>query len=112
MKESRKQIAAQVRNEVARGYAQRVASLEEDNKQLRAKYLAAVKERGEIKEENARLKDKLAQYEDWIERMQEFCNMPEDSRQQYITKLKQEERLNTLLTGTFEPYMRLLTSIF
>lgn len=89
MKESKKQIKAQVINEVQKQFAKKltdmetslnyqktyVKELEDENKVLRT-------ENGQLKEENQTLKLKVEQYNEWIERLQDFCNLPENERKQ------------------------------
>lgn len=69
----------------------RVEFAKKYNEQLRA----LQRENAELREQNTDLLNKynaaqakLNEYEDWIERMQEFCNMSEDDRKAYL-KAKQ-----------------------
>lgn len=99
MKENKKQIKAQVINEVQKQFAKKLADmetslnyqktcvkgLEDENKVLRS-------ENGQLKEENQTLKLKVEQYNEWVERLQDFCNLPENERKQafesYLDSMK------------------------
>jgi len=99
MKESKKQIKAQVVNEVQKQFANKVAKLEtslnyqktcvkelyNENRELR-------KENNKLKEENQTFKLKVEQYNEWVERLQDFCNLPENERKQafesYLDSMK------------------------
>lgn len=92
MKETKKQIKAQVINEVQKQFARKVADVEssrnywrtcatnaqEENRKMRIKA-------SKMEEENEELKQKVQQYEDWIDRMQEFCGLPDGERQKAFT---------------------------
>ena len=41
----------------------------------------ALEERDEAKKKLHEIEDKLSQYEDWIERLQEFCNLSDEDRE-------------------------------
>lgn len=96
MKETRKQIEAQVRNKLAKQYNER---LELANKGKAEAWKAFYRANQDLKEENERLKEKIEQYEDWIYRLQEFCNLPEDMRdkaiREYTEEVKMREELNS-----------------
>lgn len=92
MKETKKQIKAQVVNEVRRQYDQKLQQKTEVIELWKKKYLEVEAVRRDVskecrllREENELLKQKVAQYEEWIERMQEFCNLPEEERKQAFT---------------------------
>ena len=89
MKETKKQIKAQLINEVRKQYERKVADIEQNRDYWRTCAIGAQNDNAELirhkhslENENAALKDKLAKYEEWVERMQDFCNMPEGERQQ------------------------------
>jgi len=56
-----------------------------------------------LRDENKTLKQKLSQYEEWVERMQEFCNLPEDERKQafltYIDGIKSRKERDEAMKG-------------
>lgn len=122
MKETKKQIKAQVVNEVRRQYDKKLQQKTEAIDLWRNKYLAAEAERRDIskecrslREENESLKQKVAQYEEWVERMQEFCNLPENERKQAFTtymdsiksRMERDEEMKAL-GSFFDHYMSML----
>lgn len=100
MKETRKQIEAQVRNKLARQYKQRLELADKSKTEAWNSFDRVLKDNQDLREENERLKEKIAQYENWIERLQEFCNMPEDMRdkaiQKFVEEVKMQEVFDTL----------------
>ena len=94
MKETRKQIVEQTRNEVAKAYNKRVKELEIVNARLSNENFNLSKENRILKSKNLELEDKVNSLNDWIERLQEFVALPEDARQQYIAKFNAEKQLN------------------
>jgi len=100
MKETRKQIEAQVRNKLARQYNERLELAYKSRVEAWNSFNRVCKDNQDLREENERLKEKVEQYENWIERLQEFCNMPEDMRdkaiQKFVEEVKMQEVFDTL----------------
>lgn len=86
----------QIRVKVAKQYKDTIKSLEIENKELKEKILILENELNELKSE-------LSSKTEWIERMQEFCNMSDEDRKVFLEneKAKQEiqESLNILTHG-------------
>jgi DNA repair exonuclease SbcCD ATPase subunit len=87
MKETKKQIKAQLMNELTckferdtENIKERCRRLEQRNCELSTDCDTYKKENQNLKEENENLKAKLSQYKEWIDRMQDFCNLPEAER--------------------------------
>ena len=114
MKESAKQIKARITNEVRNQYAHR---LEETKAQIdvwKEKYIKSEKEWYEIhdennklKEENDSLKQEITQYKEWIERMQDFCNLPEEERMPAFKTYMDEVQSNLHANETFDNIMKM-----
>lgn len=113
MKETRKQIVEQTRNEVARQYNAQIFNLQERISRLAVDYAEERRKRIECQERLDELQEKVSQYEDWIRRLQEYMDMPENQREQYIVHLQEKEKserildkLNDLMrhTGMFDLY--------
>lgn len=100
MKETRKQIEAQVRNKLARQYNQRLELAHKSKTEAWNSFNRVCKDNQDLREENERLKEKVEQYENWIERLQEFCNMPDDTRdkaiQKFVEEVKMQEVFDTI----------------
>lgn len=87
MKETKKQIKAQLINEVKKQYECKIKDLQDSRDYWRKHCTEAlseqsklIKQKQELENKNLELKDKILQYEEWIERMQDFCNLPESER--------------------------------
>ena len=120
-KETKKQIKAQLINEVQRSYQQKMDSYE-----LRISNLSKLfqneqeyshnlrKKCTELEESNNELKNKVAQYEEWVERMQDFCNLPENERQQafatYLDEIRSKTEANDAISNLGRMY-NVFTSI-
>ena len=91
MKETRKQIVAQVTNKLASKFNLEREYQNKRYSELWVKYEAEVKKHQELHEENLMLKDKVEKYEDWIHRLQEFCNLPDGERERAIEAFKAEQ---------------------
>lgn len=100
MKETRKQIEAQVRNKLARQYNQRLELAHKSKTEAWNSYYKACKDNQDLREENERLKEKVEQYENWIERLQEFCNMPEGMREKEIERMVQEQKFQFAMSNS------------
>ena len=98
MKETRKQIIARTRNEISKSYNDKIKDLESRNKSLLNDFVEMSRKNRDLREEVDKLNEKICQYEDWINRLQEFCNLPEDARKDAIQKYKTEKKLNTQMS--------------
>lgn len=92
MKESRKQIAAQVRNEVAKQYKMDIERWRQIAGERWDMYIEECKKRREIEAKVEALEEQNRQYKDWIERLQEFCNMPDGEREKAIEAFRAEQK--------------------
>lgn len=97
--ESKKQLKAQLTNEISKRFASRIKELEEKNKSLERLLAFERKTSFELAEQVTELECELHQYKDWNERLQDFTNMSEEDRieflrnenQKYKTQLKLDE---------------------
>lgn len=110
-KESVKQIKARLINELSaahkndiESYKRRIDSLIAQNKKLQEDNY---EKRNTIDE----LKEKVRKYEDWIERMQDFCNMTEEERRSVIEEHQskfEESGIFEFPEGFWSDYLKLL----
>lgn len=110
-KPNRKQIEANLRNKIANQYRERIEQLKEEKSALEIKYNKLWRESCEIECERDELKDKVAQYEDWNRRLQEFMDMSDEDRAAYIETLKRTKELNDAIKR-FGFYGDLLGKLF
>ena len=100
MKPNKKQIEASLRNKLAAQYTAKVADLKKEiedlheaNKEYRTRAYKAEQEKLE-------LQDKVNQYEEWIERLQEYMDMSEEDRQAHLETLRAKSEYDKLLNGS------------
>ena len=91
---TRKQIVEQTRNEVVKQYTAKLQILMERINKLTKDYDIEKQKRIELQE-------KVNQYEDWIQRLQEFIGIPESQREEYIAHMKEQENANKIITKIF-----------
>lgn len=108
MKQTKKQIKAEVINEVAsqfrKSYEQQINSLSErlkdacdKNTKLQNRLFEIINRNDELEEENAKLKD-------WCTRLQEWCNLPDGSREAAIKAFEHEQKINDACSGMMEHF--------
>jgi hypothetical protein len=123
MKESKKQIKAQVVNEVRRQYDDklidkdnRIANLNKVVNDLSKHCREKEIEIDKLSDENSLLKEKVSLYEDWIERMKEFCGLPDGERQKefktYVDGLKAQKEKDDIVKETADFFNRMTTVMF
>jgi hypothetical protein len=105
-KKTRKEIEQTLRNKLAHKQSEEREYQQKRYADLWEKYTKACEERNKYKQENEELKEKVRQYEDWIERLQEFMDMPEDMRKKEIEKMRAEQKFKTYLADS--PFFKLL----
>ena len=91
---TRKQIVEQTRNEVVKQYTAKLQILMERINKLAKDYDIEKQKRIELQE-------KVNQYEDWIQRLQEFIGIPENQREEYIVHMKEQENANKIISKIF-----------
>ena len=91
---TRKQIVEQTRNEVVKQYTAKLQILMERINKLTKDYDIERQKRIELQE-------KVNQYEDWIQRLQEFIGIPESQKEEYIAHMKAQEDANKIISKIF-----------
>lgn len=102
--ETRKQIAEQTRNEVVKQYTANLQILMERINKLAKDYDIEKQKRIECQERIDELQEKVNQYEDWIQRLQEFMDIPESQREEYIVHMKEQENANKIMRQIINLY--------
>ena len=92
-KQSKKQIKAELINEVSASYRGRIKVLEEKVKCLSDELHRNKTELYKIKQRALTAEDKLEQYIDWNRRLQEFMDMNPDEREKAFKTLEIENKL-------------------
>lgn len=96
-KKTRKEIEETLRNKMANKHNEYAEAQRKRYCELWGKYQEACGERNKYKQENEELKEKVRQYEDWIERLEEFMDMPEDMRKKEIAKMQADQKIKTYI---------------
>lgn len=100
--ETKKQIVARVTNEVSKRYSQRIKDLTENIRFLTTKNSELYSNNVELRAKYSEALEKIQQYEDWINRLQEFCNLPDNEREGAIKLYLQEKKnaaaMNSMLS--------------
>lgn len=99
-KKTRKEIEETLRNKMTNKHNEYVEAQQKRYSELWDTYCRARKECDKYQEENEQLKEKVRQYEDWIERLQEFMDMPEDMRKKEIEKMQADQKIKTYLANS------------
>ena len=104
MIKTRKQIVEQTRNEVVKQYTAKLQILMERINKLTKDYDIEKQKRIECQERIDELQEKVNLYEDWIQRLQEFMEMPENQREEYIAHMKEQENANKIMLQIINLY--------
>ena len=104
MIKTRKQIVEQTRNEVIKQYTANLQILMERINKLAKDYDIEKQKRIECQERIDELQEKVNLYEDWIQRLQEFMEMPENQREEYIAHMKEQENANKIMLQIINLY--------
>ena len=89
-----KQIKAQLINEVARSYKDKIKRLTEKNTQLSKSNWELINKNSVLNKKVQELEEKVTLYEDWNRRLHEFMDMEPDEREKAIQAYKTQEVLN------------------
>ena len=104
MIKTRKQIVEQTRNEVVKQYTANLQILMERINKLTKDYDVEKQKRIECQERIDELQEKVNLYEDWIQRLQDFMEMPENQREEYIAHMKEQENANKIMLQIINLY--------
>ena len=111
MKQTKKQIEAALRNKIAAQYTNKVADLNKEIDMLRKSNKEYRERAYKAEQEKLELQDKVNQYEDWNNRLQEFMGMSDEDRAAYVENLKKTKELNDAIER-FGFYGKMLGRVF
>ena len=101
--ENKKQIKAQLRNQISKEYKDRIYNAEQECYRTEQKYLATRERmfaeqtlRIEAEEKVSSLQEELDKYKDWVRRLQEFMDMDPETRENEIKKYKEQIELEDM----------------
>lgn len=104
---TRKQIVEQTRNEVVKQYTAKLQILMEKINKLTKDYDIEKQKRIEYQERIDELQEKVNQYEDWIQRLQEFMGIPENQREEYIVHMQEKENANKIMSKLYDMMLKM-----
>ena len=107
MKETKKQIKAQLTNEIANRYKAEILNLKSDVMGFRAKYEEERKRRISAESQLSELQEKVENYEDWNRRLQEFMDMTPEERENHFAELQTRNKLNEKMTAFMNMFQHL-----
>ena len=99
MKQSKKQIEANLRNKMATQYKTKTENLEKRIEQLVDENHELMMRAHKAEQEKMEMQDRLQQLEDWNARLQEFMDMSEKDRKLYVENLRAKTELNDTLNN-------------
>ena len=79
--ETKKQIKAQLRNQIAKEYKDRLLSASQECRKARMELCAEQTLRVQAEEKVASLQEEVDMYKDWVRRLQEFMDMDPETRE-------------------------------
>lgn len=92
--ETKKQIKAQLRNQISKEYKDRILRAEQECIAARTKLFAEQHLREQAEEKIVSLQEKLDMYKDWVRRLQEFMDMDPETRENEIKRYKEQKAMN------------------
>jgi predicted nuclease with TOPRIM domain len=108
---NKKQIEANLRNKLAAQYKEKTEQLKNEKAVLEKRYNEMWERARKAEIERDELKEKVAQYEDWNNRLQEFMGMSDEDRKAYVENLKKTKELNDAI-NRFGFYGSMLSRLF
>lgn len=106
-KETKKQIKAQLTNEISLRFKKRIDVLENELKYVRSELRECDNQRRKAERTVLELQDKVEQYEDWNHRLQEFMDMTPEEREKHFAELQTRNKLNEKMTSFMNMFQHL-----
>lgn len=114
-KQTNAQIREQLRNKIAKAYKekyqQELNSLYKVKQSLQKYNVELHKDCNNLKLQVEELEQKVRAYEDWIERLQCFCDIPDEEREkavhEYLSKKKVSKEMQRITT-MMRPYFKMI----
>ena len=75
-------------------------------------YMDATRRLSDMNDENAKLKEQVEAQKEWIERLMEFVNMPDEQRGEAVKKYIADRKMSEDFEALFGPYFKTLNRLF
>lgn len=105
------EIREEVRKQVAAKYKEEIERLKKLAKDRWDNYIDATKRLSDLNDENALLKEKVAAQQEWIERLMEFVNMPDEKRGAAVKEYVENRKMSDQFRELFSPYFDALNRL-
>lgn len=105
------EIREEVRKQMAAKYKQEVEDWRKTANEYRSKWAKVCDEMRDLRDENARLKEKLEAQKEWIERLMEFVNMPDEQRSEAVKDYIEKRQMSQEFRDLFSPYFDALNRL-
>ena len=115
MKQELRQIREQLRKQISKQYEDKINRLENTiefkNKMLKdcQRYIEM---NNYLRKSNEELEEKIVAYEDWINRLQDFVNLPDEEREAAIKEYKVNKDINSKLDSLISCYGSIFSNLF
>ena len=104
--ENKKQLKAQLTNEISKRYQSRIKELEDSRYALRTKIEIERQQFRELQEKYLNLAQELESLKDWNTRLMEYMDMAPEDVKKYMVQLKTEHLLNSIY-AKYLPFLSL-----
>lgn len=112
MKQSKKEIKAQLINELSKqfksSYENKIENMNKRLVELSTKNTNLENKVHELSTRNEELEQKVNMYEDWIHRLQDFCNLSESDRLEHIESMKRQDEASKAMSDLWQAYKPLM----
>jgi len=105
--ENKKQLKAQLTNEISKRYRDRIKELEDSRNALRTKIAEERKMYNRLQGKYLELSQECAQLKEWNERLLEYFDLDEDAQKEYFQELKTKKDFNDALDKLIKMSSRL-----
>ena len=75
-------------------------------------YMDVTRRLSDMNDENAKLKEQVEAQKEWIERLMEFVNMPDEQRGEAVKKYIADRKMSEDFEALFGPYFKTLNRLF
>lgn len=93
--ESKKQLKAQLTNEISKRYQNRIKELEDSRNALRTKIEIERKQLRELQEKYLNLAQEFESLKEWNTRLMEFMDMSPEDRNTYVENMRASQQFNS-----------------
>jgi predicted nuclease with TOPRIM domain len=94
----KKQLKAQLTNEISKRFRDRIKELEDSRNALRTKIEIERQQYRELQEKYLNLAQEFESLKDWNTRLMEYMDMSPEDVKKYIVELKTEHMLNSIIS--------------